>query len=132
MSCLNLSKGLYATINGNILTSNLVSDFSNEIEQNERSRLHYMWIVPVNLGLSLIGIAIAPIAFIVNNIVAAIFKCVHCFTDQERDELIAQLFHLTSVIQLEFPIVSCIRIVNPTYSETPLADSYAECLGIRA
>lgn len=108
--------------NCNTFLSNKITQFAELIENGDKSRLHYLWVVPINLAASLIGIALAPIAFLVNLLAGISFKIVACFFDSGEDKnhyntAACGFIFVRAMAQLFCtPLILFIRIFNPSCS----------------
>jgi hypothetical protein len=123
---IELANGISNVTNGVLLLSEKLQAFSREVCENDNvSSLHLMWIVPVNLGLSLIGIAIAPIAFTINALMALIFhiasSCSEEWQKQELDTMSGQ-FRILAAMQLESPLTYISRIFVPDSDVHPVSE----------
>jgi hypothetical protein len=105
-------------INSNMLPSKLINEFTQQISNGEDSKWHYLWIYPINLAASLIGIALAPIAALVDMFTATIFYLLSgCCVPEETVN--SSRFHyvalsVAGVSQLTLiPFILFIRIFYP-------------------
>jgi hypothetical protein len=129
--CVEISLGIQEAVNCNLLISTRTQEFAEKIENNpEKSRLHYLWIVPVNLANSIIGIAVAPIAFTINVLAAIVLKLGSlCFKSNNANEM-ARLFSVLAAAQLDAPLTLISRIFVPTSEVHPITNWYAESIAI--
>lgn len=129
--CVEISLGIQKAVNCNLLISTRTQEFAQEIESNpEKSRLHYLWIVPINLANSIIGIAVAPIAFTINVLAAIVLKIgSFCCKSHHANEM-ARLFSVLAVAQLEVPLTLISRIFVPSSEVHPMTNWYAESIAV--
>jgi hypothetical protein len=125
MSCCNdFTNGLGKVINYNLWPVGQTHDLLDEVIDGDRSKWAYLWIMPLNLGASLIGIALAPIAILLDLLCAAIFKIYNCFKCDHGNHTatrfvqlaamqVDEVFHIVGRIfspgcQTQYPITSCV------------------------
>lgn len=106
------------------------SDKMCEVANQEYSCLHYLWIYPISIVSSVIGLALAPISCLVNLISSAIFFCFNScctrFRDAAKITLILGLSQVTEVAWMLFA-----RMFYPSaYQEKSqsVTEFLAECL----
>jgi len=123
---IELANGIDTVTNGVLLLSEKLQAFSREVCENDHvSSLHLMWIVPVNLGLSVIGIAIAPIAFTINALMALIFHVTSSYSEewkQEELDIMSGKFRIMAAMQLESPLTYISRIFVPDSDVHPVSE----------
>lgn len=102
----------------------------DKVAAGEKSKWEYLWIMPVNLGASLIGIALAPIMILIDLISAAIFKLYSCFKCDHGDETAAD-FMVLAGLQIDMVLIAVGRIFAPNCeTNRPVGRWVAACNGL--
>lgn len=103
------------SINSNIIPSVSINEFTQKISDGEKSKWNYLWVYPINLAASLIGLALAPIAAIIDLIVGTVFFLLSgCTTERANTSIEYMAFIVAGAAQLTvIPAVLFARIVYP-------------------
>jgi hypothetical protein len=122
-------------INSNITPSNQINDIILEAEEGLRSKWNYLWIFPLNLGASLIGIAFGPVACIVDLLAGCLFKLLAiCSSDEAFKENFNQSFKNTITLGIaqvtDFPRILLARIFCPfdNFQDAYITSALSECM----
>lgn len=129
MSCLGDCADVFGQFNNcNMKLVNGTHRLIDEIKNGEMSPWNYLWVFPLNLGASLIGIALAPVAILLNLISAAIFKIYNCIAGDNENGLPSG-FLILSAAQIDLVCNAIFRIFFPAGKDAaPLSECIAKCL----
>ena len=121
-------------VNSNITPSNEINNLITRVEDGENSKWNYLWIFPINLGASLIGIAFAPIVCLIDLLASCLFKLLaFCSSNEEIKENLNAYFINTLLLGVgqatDFPCILFFRIFFPlgNFDNLPVMNALSEC-----